>query len=128
MRKGFTGQARAPRRVRKRCDKCGATAMVLPRVRICWRKRPGFSIYRCGGNMLAAPIERAPKPPKSRRMVLELEIAKRRKMLAGALRRQKLATRAVTKHGAAVARLFKQIENLPMTIAPTRQYFDEAQP
>lgn len=48
-------------KVRKRCTVCGKTKMVKPRVRTCWRKRDGFSIYACGGKLEAAPVQRTPK-------------------------------------------------------------------
>lgn len=48
-------------KVRKRCAVCGKVKMVKPRVRTCWRKRDGFSIYACGGKLELAPIQRAVK-------------------------------------------------------------------
>lgn len=49
--------AAAARRLRKKCERCGAVAMVRPRERRCRARRPGTA-YMCWGPLVLAPMQR----------------------------------------------------------------------
>lgn len=115
-------------KMRKRCVVCGAVAMMRRRARVCRQKRPGFSIYACGGRLVPAPIQRAPRPAPTRGLVLARKLADIKGLLGRALTRQKKAARAVAYYSGRVLQLERQIAALPTTTAPSRAYFDEAQP
>lgn len=94
--------------VRKRCVVCGDVSMTLPRRRKCYRKRPGFSRYACGGKLERAPIKRTPKLPKSKGELLNAELLKTRRYLADALRRQKRDAKKVTVYATKITKLLAQ--------------------
>lgn len=97
--------------IRKRCTVCGHAAMVRPRVRKCHRPRGGFSPYACWGALERAPINRTPKPPKSKAELLHAELLTTRRHLANAVTRQKKAAKAVTRYAAKITKLLNAVES-----------------
>lgn len=100
------------KRIRKRCTACGKVKMVKPRDRVCWQKRPGFSIYRCGGKLAAAPIQRKPKPPSSPLEPIRREIEKAKKNLHAYTLKANRAQRTAIRWGRKLERLEKKRDEI----------------
>lgn len=69
-----------PRRVKKRCEKCGKTSMALPRERTCKQPVGLLKTYCCWG-----ALRLVPKPPAPKKRPQEVAAAKLRhaeKMIA----------------------------------------------
>ena len=107
----------------KRCEKCGRTSMVRPRVRRCKRQNYGPQSYWCYGKLTAVPVEKKPKPVKAKPSAVEVW----EKKLAEAKRREVLAYERLTSKAEAMGRAAKESKLATRAVVRCQQKLTEAQ-
>lgn len=107
------------RQLRKRCERCGWTGLVRPRVRRCKQSAGMMGQFACWGLLVAAPIVRTVEEPQHDDR-LERRLAAAHVSLDSKIKELSRVTKAIRKHQKTVRRLEAAIGKRDESLRPVR--------